>query len=325
MSLRRPSSLLVVVGGITLVACAWLWLGRHPMTSYQFIEEVSAARQYAIYDADWSPEGDRIAMIGYRGDFGQQDVLIYDIASETVTRLLGREESFLANTVSWSPDGRYLAVDGGYSTDPARGGIWLVPVNGQPPVFLAEGLEASWSPGGDRIAIADETLLVGRLKILDLASHEETVVVELPYDGRVFPRMHPAWSPTSDDIAYTVEELTPDGEYRISSGYLLDLSELVPRRMSVVGTEIRMVTDLSWWPDGEWLIMTARADVEGVYLASSDGGCTRLLLPQDIGGLYVDASPEGDRLVLVSGGAAFLVDLQRAAEEGVVQFPFSCP
>ncbi len=88
---------------------------------------------------------------------------------------------------------------------------------------------------------------------------------------------------------------------------------------------VRVVDDVSWFPDGKWLVVIARADWEGTYLASAGGDCMRPFLPRDVGGSYVDVSPEGDRLVIIRGGDAFLVDLRAAAAQGEIQYPLSCP
>jgi Tol biopolymer transport system component len=196
-------------------------------------------------------------------------------------------------------------------------------VNGAPPTFLADGVDTAWSPNGDRIAIAENVPSTSQLKILDVGSGEEKLLLEVPQD-RTVAGIHPEWSPTSELIAFTIEELTSDGQYRISVAYLFDLSKPVPRRMFPV-TEV-YARDLSWFPDGKWLVVMARTSPGGdVYLAPSEGECIKLLLPEEINGSYVDVSPDGDRLVIVSGGVAFLVDLRAATAEGVVRYPLSCP
>ncbi len=322
MTSRTERLLLAVTVAIALGACSLLGRRYDPMTSYGWAEELTAVDAYTIYDMDWSPDGDEIAMVGYHGTVGQ-DVLIYDISSQTVRSLLGEEDAFLANRVSWSPDGEYLAVNGGYWTDESAGGIWLVPVNGAPPTFLADGVDTAWSPNGDRIAIAENVPSTSQLKILDVGSGEETLLLEVPQD-RTVAGIHPEWSPTSELIAFTVDELTSDGQYSISVAYLFDLSRPVPRRMFPV-TEV-YARDLSWVPDGKWLVVMARTSTGGgVYLAPSEGECIRRLLPDEFAGSYVDVSSEGDRLVLNRGGTAFLVDLRAAAAEGVIQYPLSCP
>lgn len=145
----------------------------------------------------------------------------------------------------------------------------------------------------------------------------------MPQD-RTVAGIHPEWSPTSELIAFTIEELTSDGQYRISVAYLFDLRRPEPRRMFPV-TEV-YARDLSWFPDGKWLVVMARTSPRGgVYLAPSEGECIRRLLPDEFAGSYVDVSSEGDRLVLNRGGTAFLVDLRAAAAEGVIQYPLSCP
>lgn len=158
---------------------------------------------------------------------------------------------------------------------------------------------------------------------MDVGSGEETLLLEVPQD-RTVAGIHPEWSPTSELIAFTIEELTSDGQYRISVAYLFDLRRPEPRRMFPV-TEV-YARDLSWFPDGKWLVVMARTSPRGgVYLAPSEGGCIRRLLPDEFAGSYVDVSSDGDRLVLNRGGTAFLVDLRAAAAEGVIQYPLSCP
>lgn len=99
----------------------------------------------------------------------------------------------------------------------------------------------------------------------------------MPQD-RTVAGIHPEWSPTSELIAFTIEELTSDGQYRISVAYLFDLRRPEPRRMFPV-TEV-YARDLSWFPDGKWLVVMARTSPRGESIwrhqrVNASGVCSR--------------------------------------------------
>ena len=66
----------------------------------------------SVFSPAWSPDGRQIALVGY-GKGPRQDVLLFDVHTMTTDIVLGADEHFLANDVSWSPDGGWLAVSGG--------------------------------------------------------------------------------------------------------------------------------------------------------------------------------------------------------------------
>lgn len=321
MTFRTVGKLLFIATASINVALSLSRCSLDQMTAYSWVDELTAVKEFTIYDVAWSPGGNDIAMVGYHGSVGQ-DILIYNIERNDVRSLIGEKDAFLANTVTWSPDGEYLTVSGGYWTDQTKNGIWLVPVSGKPPTFLADGTDSAWSPDGNMIAIGDNLSLESQLKVLDVRNGEERILLNVPKD-RTMGGIHPEWSPTSDVIAFTVEEHISNKQARINLAYLLDLNGLEPKRLF---TEQKWVDDVSWFPEGNWLVLMIRSSERGgVYFAPAEGSCFKRLLPGGITGSYVDVSPDGDQLIVNRFGTPYIVNLREAAMEGNITFPLSCP
>ncbi len=323
MSARARTAHLISAA-ITLASCSILPPSPDPLASFEWAVRLPALEEYAIYHLDWSPDGENIAMLGYgRGDSVRQDILIYDISSRTVRRLIGKEEEFIAGLVAWSPTGDYLAVEGDFWTDEPFGGVWLIPSDGGTPTFVARASQPSFSPSGDRL-VATAGTTTWQLKLVELATGEETVLVEHPYDrssvGRIYELQ---WSPVSDTLVFTVQELTSDGLYGIRVPYLLDLADPHPRPL--LPREHLSVHGLSWLPDGEALLGLVGPGQGDLRLISVDGTCILRILPDSIGAWGLDVAPEGDRLAILAYGGVYVIDLQQAAEDQGLPYPLGCP
>jgi WD40 repeat protein len=152
--------------------------------------------------------------------------------------------------VAWSPDGTRLAVT-------TSDGSWVMRLEDDSRSMLdeADGWKVSWSPKGDRIALASNRR---RLSVRDAATGEERF--GLPEQGEA-----PSWSPDGELLAMA----NNDGTVRVwdaSSGQ----EELCLR-----GHE-RRVLGVSWSPDGGRIASAYTDQMVRVWDASN--GAERLCL-----------------------------------------------
>jgi len=105
----------------------------------------------------WAPVGARLAFASRLG--GSTNVFLTNLAGgESAERLTS--DPHTAFPVSWSPDGKLLALN--RLADPGRQSIWIQPVTGGEPALFHQGAalesEAAFSPDGGRIAyMSNET------------------------------------------------------------------------------------------------------------------------------------------------------------------------
>lgn len=129
----------------------------------------------------WSPDGDRIAFVSYRG--GAAELWVMNADGSDPVRLL--ESAGEVQNPEWSPDGGRIAY---YETDSAgTDHIHVVRADGTEPTWLAEGLWPVWTPDGGSILYGAEEGLFR----LSLAGVEPELVIagnvlagQLSGDGR---------------------------------------------------------------------------------------------------------------------------------------------
>lgn len=105
--------------------------------------------------ATFSPDGTKIAFeAGMRSAFqdcgaGKGALLILDLTSGQFTQVPNTAAVIPRAQISWSPDGRYLAVESGRGSEDS---ILLIEVGSWVQKTIAVGDDPSWSPKGDWIA-----------------------------------------------------------------------------------------------------------------------------------------------------------------------------
>jgi len=324
MSSKRTILLLISIAIVALGGCAPSDGISYPTFGIPWLNEIHAVMEYAIHDVAWSPDGEQIAMVGFRKGSIDQDVLLYDIRTQEYLVILGREHGFTAGFVSWSPDGDFLVVSGNASTEPGSG-LWLVPVNGDSPSYITHGLSSSLSPDGDWLAVLTPTIDSLEIKLWDMNTGSERILAVMTDEGDSMAT-NIEWSPDGEFIAFTAVTLDQDEPILGESLFFLDPEHPEPRR---VFPDLQLeIWGFGWFPDGEWMAMTVLVEEYIHYqiqLASIEDECFIPLWPDSrTAWRDVDVSPDGTQLI-ASNGDAYIIDMEAMAAEGLIEFPLRCP
>ena len=108
---------------------------------------VPAGVLHLMQPCSLSPGGETLACLRYSVEEGLFDLFIIDPLTWEVRQIAGGGRN---RTLFWSPDGQALGM---YTRRSGREGIWIAEPVGEELMFLSEGLEAAWSPDGERIAV----------------------------------------------------------------------------------------------------------------------------------------------------------------------------
>jgi Tol biopolymer transport system component len=156
----------------------------------------------AIVHVAWSPRGDEIAVVGFSGpgpEVGPDRIYLVNAETGRIARTLGTPSGLeFAGTVSWSPDGLFLAFDAvgeGGSLD--VGGIYvmrgdgtdvrrLTECPGHPVLGECTDFHPAWSPDGRLIAFTRAVPepgsdgFMGDIYVIDAAGGEPRPVTSDP-------------------------------------------------------------------------------------------------------------------------------------------------
>lgn len=215
--------------------------------------------------ADWSPDGSRIACVGYMDPyFNTWSIHVFNADGTGLTRLT-RQPGVADTDPAWSPDGTQIAFTRIYwnhtNPDLNRNELWLMNADGGNLHYTGVlGFQPKWSPDGTRFLYTSNkdgnweiyTCLVdgtGELRLTNNTANEFNAV----------------WSPDGSRIAF---DSTRDGDPEI---YV----------MNAGGTEPRRITGHPGWdgyprwsPDGTRLAFCSQpagSEHTEVYLMSTGG------------------------------------------------------
>ncbi len=215
---------------------------------------------------DWSPDGTRIAAVGYVDDHTQS---IYTMALETstLTRLTSTT-GVLDCSPAWSPDRDLIAFSRVYPAQGQRAELWVMDSSGANAHSIGvESYAVHWSPDGSRL-------------LYTTAQDGNDDVYTCRPDGTDVQRVTtsaisegmPTWSPDGRQIAFMA---SADGSYGAYEIYVMDAD----------GTDVRQLTHNTsydgcprWSPDGSLVAFESdlsRADHFEVYVMHPDGSDLR--------------------------------------------------
>jgi len=267
----------------------------------------------------WSPEGGRIALAAMERceesrcvdcPIRRPDIHILDIDKGT-TVTMPVHSMMGVSSLAWAPDGKTLALSGGW---PGESGIhgpgWdpalvLLDVQsgeasltaGGPDDDLEPSAAASWSPDGKLLALTDRR---ARTVVIDRDGEvvRELAAAHAP-DLQAFDS--PSWSPSGQEIAFVREDALyvynriDDSERRVAVGH-------VPR----------------WSPDGNrlaYLKGDGNATIVEILEFASDRGV-------EVGeGDQINWSSDGNRLFFIRNGNVFSVKADGEGETAITQTP----
>jgi Tol biopolymer transport system component len=195
----------------------------------------------------WAPDSRRLAYETTRrlGQLGEVEVYVVDLARPGQRRVVGVTSGGFA----WSPDGRYIATDSGYTrVDGGAGGRGYAKVDA-----------FAWARNGRWLAVVDDTR---QLNLVDVATGSKR---PLAADG-VFGGFL-SWSSDSRFIAYD--------SYSRDSGDALSVIDLASGTSRRVSDETYQTFGTETWSGGRDLL--AFDGEQGLSLLDAASGITRVL------------------------------------------------
>ncbi len=209
-------------------------------------EMVDASKYIERGDYDLGPDGNRMTITA-RGD-------IWTIpAEEGITRNLTKTPGVHERSVTWSPDGKYLAY---ISDATGEDEIYIQKQDGsEAAVQLTTGGDTykyymSWSPDSKKLVWSDKKL---RLQYVDIASKKVTLVDQ----AKAWEHQGADWSPDSRWIAYT----RVDDDFR---GKVF-LYSLESGKSTQATDNWYEASRASFSPDGKFLFFVSDRDFSPTY------------------------------------------------------------
>ncbi|KAI9687513.1 MAG: hypothetical protein M1822_002123 [Bathelium mastoideum] len=176
--------------------------------------------------AQWSPDSDSIAFISDRAKEGLSSVIyLQSIKNSDAVALTPSENQASISTLSWSPDGNYVAYLSPDEKSPAR---------------------KAKEEQKDDPEVYGENWQFNRLRCIDVRSRQIATLVSKEYHVYEF-----TWSPDSKMIAYGVQE-TPDDQSPYYHGTTLQTINIQDQAISNLVHFPTKLADLCWIDSQLW-------------------------------------------------------------------------
>ena len=277
-----------------------------------------------------SPQGDKIAFISNRNDYF--DVFVMNAVDGTqVEKIVDGQQTpnfeelhLLTPGISWSPDGKRLAIAAKAGEEDA---VLLVNVKSGDIEKLTFGLEGifsvTWSPSGEYLAFIGDVAKQSDVYVYNLATKALTNLTEDIYTDE-----QPSWSPDSKTLFFASDRAgaaVNDGS-RVYGHHFPDLNIY---RIDVDGKNLRQLT--SWTdcdqtspvasPDGKKLLFISdKNGINNIYELKLDSLTTRPIT-NSISGVYqLSISHDGTKLAFSSlNQSGFDIFLMRSPFERLLR------
>jgi Tol biopolymer transport system component len=260
-----------------------------------------------------SPQGDRMVFISNKG--GEQSVYLMDILEGKVVKRLIKGESdinfeelhFLAPGMSWSPDGRKIAL-AAKAGDTDALYIYDIPKDRYEQYKLnLDGIfSAAWSPKGDEIAFVGNVDGASDIYIFSL---EDQTMTNLTND--VFSDQTPSWSADGKQLAFSSDRGTFIHKKYTPSEYLMHLHNYENDDIYIInrdGSNLRRITYHEtkqlfpkFAPDGKHLFyVSEECGIANIIIHNIENDSVRTISNLLTGAYQLDMDREGQKLVFTS-------------------------
>jgi dipeptidyl aminopeptidase/acylaminoacyl peptidase len=163
----------------------------------------------------FSPDGLQLAYVLDLDGSESYQIIIHDLQTNISTNLTPRIVYAHQPNLSWSPDGKMLAV---LSDKHGQFALHLLPVDGTPGRMIKNVFhpcwDAKWSPNGQWIAIETEStasdrsiyvMPINRPRKTGKGKPTKVPTMQLKINGQLLNAGYPAWSPDSKFLAFSGE------------------------------------------------------------------------------------------------------------------------
>ncbi len=194
----------------TRIIFSWNKTGTWELWEYKNseIRELEIGLAGAKFSPCFSHDGTKIAFALDTDGSESYHICIHDFTTNTSIDLTSDILYAHQPNMSWSPDGRGLAV---LSEANGQFALYILPLDGSRERMIRNIFhpcwDAKWSPDGKWIAVESEATASDRsIHVVPVGQHKGKVrTVQLTQDGKPLNAQHPTWSPDSKSLAFSCE------------------------------------------------------------------------------------------------------------------------